>query len=284
MWSPLHQVQVSELIEYLEKNSPNTSSIIANIQYASTIYNPYIMRSGRYFVYNDENRKIDGVIAIYSDGNAFIHTYNPTAQESCIKTLTKSKYHSIWGLSNWLPHLGMLSSNIGMHMDARQLITMVRDKSIPLPKSDCDLVRIDNKFYLNKYIPFIKVCLYEGFGFKPSARDIKLRMHERTENEPYFLLYDDKVPVAQAHIQAITSTHGYIAGICTPRAYRRRGYARQITARACRFVEGRGKLSALTVNKTNINAIKLYESLGFKPVDHMLVYMKARKFTGDENQ
>lgn len=284
MWSPLHQAQVPELMEYLEKNSPNTSSIIANIEYASTVYNPYIMRSGRYFVYTDENRRIDGMIAIYSDGNAFIHTFNPDAQKTSVKTLIKSKYHSVWGLSNWLPNLEYLSNNIGMSMDSRELMTMVRDKSVALPKSEYDLLRIDNKFYLNKYIPFIKTCLYEGFGFKPAARDLKLRMHERTENEPYFLLYDSKVPVAQAHIQSITSTHGYIAGICTPRMYRRRGYARQITARACRFVEGRGRLSALTVNKTNVNAIKLYESLGFKQVDNMVVYMKARKFSGDENE
>jgi len=56
------------------------------------------------------------------------------------------------------------------------------------------------------------------------------------------------------------------------------------TARACRFGKGRGKISALTVNKSNVNAIKLYESLGFKHVDNMLVYMKSRKFSGDENE
>ena len=109
-------------------------------------------------------------------------------------------------------------------------------------------------------------------------------MRERSENEPYFLLFDNKQPVSQCHIQSVSQTHGYIAGIATPRIYRRKGYAKQITARACRFIEGKGCTSALTVNKTNTGAIELYKSLGFYPVDNMQVYMKARKFTGDENE
>ncbi len=283
MWTRLSRSQTPFLLEYLERHEPNTSSIIANIKFTSTVYNPYIMRSGHYFVYII-NKKIDGMIAIYNDGNAFIHTYNNDAREQSVKILIKSKYHSVWGLSNWLPNLRALSANIGMQMDARELITMVRNKDIPLPKSQYNLMRIDQKYNLNKYIPFIKVCLYEGFGFKPVSRDLKKRMRERTEDEPYFLLYDNKQPVSQCHIQSISRSHGYIAGICTPRSYRRRGYAKQITAKACRYIESKNCLSALTVNQTNTGAIELYKQLGFAPVDKMLVYMKARKFTGDENQ
>ena len=283
MWLPLQQIQVYELMEYLKTHEPNTSSIIANIEYASTLYNPYIMRSGHYFVYKSD-RRLDGMMVFYNDGNAFVHTYNDDAKLSASKILIKSKYHSVWGLSDWLPNLNGLSANIGMQMDARELITMVRDKKVKLPKSGFDLMRIDNKINLNKYMPFIKICLYEGFGFKPLSRDIKKRMRERTENEPYFILYDNKFPVSQCHIQSISETHGYIAGISTPRIYRRKGYARQITARACRFIEGKGRVSALTVNKTNTGAIELYKSLGFNPVDKMQVYMKSRKFSGDENQ
>ena len=283
MWSSLHKSQVPDLIDYLEVNAPNTSTIIANIKFASTVYSPYIMRSGHYFVYT-KNRKIDGMIAIYNDGNAFIYTKNDDARAQSIKILIKSKFHSIWGLANWLPNLNSLSANIGMQMDSRELITMVRDKNHPLPKVQYGLMRIDQKFNLNKYIPFIKICLYEGFGFKPYARDLKKRMRERTEDEPYFLLYDDNKAVSQCHIQSLCQSHGYIAGICTPRIYRRKGYAMQITARACRFIEAKGRLSALTVNTTNTNAIAMYEHLGFAPFDKMQVYMKARKFTGDENQ
>lgn len=283
MWTALQKRQVPELLEYLEDNSPNTSSIIANIEYATTVYSPYVMRSGRYFVYKF-NGRIDGMIAIYNDGNAFVYTHNLDAQAASKKILIKSKFHSVWGLSNWLPNLRTLSANIGMQMDSRELITMVRDKYSPLPEVKYELMRIDQKFNLSKYIPFIKLCLYEGFGFKPHSRDLKKRMRERTSDEPYFLLYDNKTPVSQCHIQSISQSYGYIAGICTPRMFRRKGYARQITARACRFIESKGRNSALTVNRTNFNAIKLYRSLGFASVDRMQVYMRARSFTGDENE
>lgn len=283
MWSPIQQKYVPALIEYLENHTPNTSSIIANIKFASTKYTPYIMRSGHYFAYKFYG-KIDGVIAIYNDGNAFVYTNNDEAKASTIKILIKSKYHSVWGLSNWLPNLKGLSAHIGFQMDSRELITMVRDTDIPLPKSKFDIIRVDKKFNLNRYIPFIKICLHEGFGFKPYARDLKKRMRERTDDEPYFILYDNKVPVSQCHIQSISQSHGYIAGICTPRIYRRKDYATQITACACKYIESKGRQCALTVNQTNLGAIELYKKLGFAPVDKMLVYMKARKFTGDENQ
>lgn len=283
MWTVLQKRQVPELLEYLEQNSPNTSSIIANIRFATTVYTPYVMRSGHYFVYKF-NGRIDGMIAIYNDGNAFIYTHNFDAQAASVKILIKSKFHSVWGLSDWLPNLRSLSANIGMQMDARELVTMVRDRHAPLPEPKYELMRIDQKFNLSRYVSFIKLCLYEGFGFKPHSRDLKKRMRERTADEPYFLLYDNKTPVSQCHIQSLSQSYGYIAGICTPRMYRRKGYAKQITARACRFIEGHGRMSALTVNVTNTNAIELYKTLGFASVDKMQVYMKARSFTGDENE
>ncbi len=91
-------------------------------------------------------------------------------------------------------------------------------------------------------------------------------------------------PVSQAHIQSVTDKYGYIAGICTPRVYRRNGYAREITAYACKYIESLGLTSALTVNITNESAIKLYESMGFVKKDYTLVYMKHRDFCGDENE
>ena len=132
-------------------------------------------------------------------------------------------------------------------------------------------------------MPFIKNCLYEGFGFEPHSRALKKRMRERTNYEPYYLLYNNSTPVSQAHIQSISKQYGYIAGICTPRKFRRMGYARQITARCCRFIEQKGRTSALTVNYSNTSAVKLYEDLGFSPIAKMQVYMKSRDFTGDEN-
>lgn len=283
MWSRLYQKNVPAAMNYLENNTPNTSSIIANLAYASSMYNPYTMRSGFYYIYKHHD-KIDGIIAIYNDGNTFIYTNNKDAQISSLKVIFKGKFHSIWGLSNWLPNLKWMSSHLNMPMDSRELVTMERSKLIKLPDSKHTLLRIDKKLYLNKYIPFIKTCLYEGFGFEPYARDLKKRMRERSYDEPYFLLYDDSNPVCQAHIQSISKTYGYIAGICTPRKFRRMGYAKQITARCCRFVEEKNRTSALTVNYSNTSAVKLYENLGFTPVAKMQVYMKMRKFTGDENQ
>ena len=284
MWERLEKKDFKALLCYLEKHSPFTCPIYGNAFSAGLAYKPFAMRSGFYFIYKEMGR-IVGVSAGYNDGNVMIHTTNPYADTTVLETFDELPFHSVWGLAGRLPELGEISSAAGKAFDSRRLDVMVLNSQ--LEKSvhpECKLMRIDRRFLGTSYVSFIKKCLWEGFGFKSSSMDIRKRMKERTELEPYWFLADGKKYVAQAHVQAMTPGHGYIGGICTPREFRRKGYAKEIVLRACEYIDGIGRIPSLSVSAANKPAYSLYNAMGFEKAGEMLVYMQEREFKGDENR
>lgn len=284
MWTRLKPNEQDELLIYLNQHAPATCAFLGNIKAAGIRYNPLMMRGGTYYTYQSHNGTMGGVIATYNDGNVILHIDDITARERVVELLSHMRFHSVWGMCGWLPSRMELYAATSIPMDERTLVTMERDRSVPLPSMPHTAIRIDQRMSLGRYMPFIKQCLYEGFGFKTNSTDLKKRMRERTAREAYWLLYNETTPVAQAHIQSMTLRHGVIGGICTLRDYRRQGFAREITAVACSFVEGAGRTSVLSVSAKNSAAIQMYEKLGFFPAGQTRVYMRERSFKGDENQ
>lgn len=284
MWQRLEKRDYKAAFKYLEAHSPFTCPIYGNASSAGFAYKPFAMRGGFYFVYKQLG-EILGVAACYNDGNVMVHTASEHADATVIETFDDMPYHSVWGLSGKLPELTEVSRAAGKAFDSRRLDVMVyngRAESGAYP--GLELIRVDRRFMGTSYVSFIKKCLWEGFGFKSSSMDIRKRMKERCELEPYWFLADGKTYVAQAHVQAMTESHGYIGGICTPREFRRKGYAKEIVLRACRFVLSKKRTPALSVSAANKPAYALYASLGFEKIGEMLVYMLEREFKGDENR
>jgi len=69
---------------------------------------------------------------------------------------------------------------------------------------------------------------------------------------------------------------GYTEGICVRRPWRRRGLARALIARSFQVLKDRGMIEvALGVDTENPNgALRLYESLGFRPVKRHTIFRK----------
>lgn len=282
MWHILEPNQRLDMISYLNTHAPNTCAILGNLK-AAGVGSNMMMRGGSYFIYQNTLGEIGAVMAVYNDGNIMLHIADDEAKNNLTNLLINMHFHSLWGLSTWLPGRNVLKNRLSMSMDERNLLLMKRRKGVSLTEVKNEIVRIDNKLLLYRYVPFMKRCLYEGFGFKCNSYDLRKRMKERTSREPYWLLYEDNVPIAQAHLQAMTIDYGYIGGICTLRKYRRQGYAKQITSHACSYVEELGRSCVLAVSSENKTAVNLYKSLGFYLVDSLKVYMKERSFKGDEN-
>ena len=285
MWEKLKQEDYERAYKYICDHSPSTCSVYGNVASAGFDYKPFAMRSGIYFVYKDEQtHDIEGIIAGFNDGNVMLYTSSVQADYDAVRIIASFQFHSLWGLSGALPGLEKISNITGMSFDSRTLDVMVLEGDIgESERPESKFVRIDQRFLSFTHILFIKKCLWEGFGFKNNALDIRKRIKERTKDEPYWFLSDDGAYVAQAHIQAMTPTHGYIGGVCTPREKRRKGYAREIVKRASRYIKEQGRTPALAVSATNIGAHRLYDDLGFKKIGTMLVYMQERDFKGDEN-
>lgn len=286
MWSLLEKQDFNTVTQYLQNNSPFTCPIYGNISSAGYNYRPIPMRSGLFYVYKTDDDKICGIIASFNDGNVMTHTTCMEAKEDILSIILRLPFHSVWGLDGTLPDRLKLSEKANISLDSRILNVMVLNKA----KEDndtCDgleFIRIDRRFLLPSYIGFIKKCLWEGFGFRSNILDIRKRIRERTQLEPYWFLSHDNKFVAQVHIQAMTAQHGYIGGVCTLRNYRREGFARKIMQIACDFITEEGRIPALAVSSANQAANSLYDDMGFIKIGTTLVYMKEREFKGDENK
>lgn len=283
MWTRLERTDYKKALKYLEDNSPFTCPIYGNVSSAGFAYKAMAMRSGIFYIYVEDG-KILGIIAGFNDGNVMIHTKHDKADETALKIITGFPFHSVWGLSGSLPSSDNVRYAVGKDFDSRELDVMVQKQKIEksfLPKLEA--VRIDKRFLSKQYISFIKKCLWEGFGFKSNSWDIRKRIKERTQYEPYWIISDAGEFVAQAHVQAMTRMHGYIGGVCTPREQRRKGYAKEAVKRACDYIIAQKRIPALSVSAANRAAHTLYENLGFETVGTMKVYMQEREFKGDEN-
>jgi predicted GNAT family acetyltransferase len=67
-----------------------------------------------------------------------------------------------------------------------------------------------------------------------------------------------------------------VSGVCTHPDVRGRGLARLLSAHVARRILARGETPYLAAYATNTPAIRLYESLGFRPRCEVNVVMVAR--------
>ncbi len=285
MWSMLEKKDFNNVMQYLQKHSPNTCPMYGNISSAGFIYKLTAMRSGVFYISTTETNEISGIIAGFNDGNIMVHSSDKSVQEGMLEIISALPFHSIWGLDGTLPDRDVLSKKANMKMDERILDIMTATLRYDNQLSrDMELIRIDKHFLTPNHISFIKKCLWEGFGFKSGSWDIRKRMKERTALEPYWFLKHNGVFVAQAHVQAMTKKHGYIGGVCTLRKFKRSGYARKIMEMVCENIYQAGRTPSLAVSSVNKSAYNLYKNMGFIKIGTIIVYMKERKFKGDENQ
>ena len=233
MWEKLEKKDYKAALGYLEKHSPFTCPIYGNAASAGFAYKPFAMRSGFYFIYK-ELGQILGVAAGYNDGNVMIHTISQQADETVLEIFDELPFHSVWGLTGKLPGLREVSMAAGKAFDSRRLDVMaMKGRTGNGVHPECELMRIDRRFLGTSYVSFIKKCLWEGFGFKSSSLDIRKRMKERCEVEPYWFLADGKKYVAQAHVQAMTPK---------PWLYRRHMHAARIQEEGIREGDSNARL------------------------------------------
>lgn len=87
-----------------------------------------------------------------------------------------------------------------------------------------------------------------------------------------FILRKDGKIISKANTHGVSKNYFQIGGVKTHESYRRQGYARQIVSKLCNHFFEKGVLYGLlfTDNK-NIPAKKMYESLGFEPIDDFVI-------------
>ena len=77
--------------------------------------------------------------------------------------------------------------------------------------------------------------------------------------------------VSKANIHGVSRHYAQIGGVLTHPDFQNRGYAKQTVSTVCQHWLDQNKQPLLFVKNENLPAIKVYESLGFQPVDEFLL-------------
>ncbi|WP_152396126.1 GNAT family N-acetyltransferase [Paenibacillus guangzhouensis] len=70
--------------------------------------------------------------------------------------------------------------------------------------------------------------------------------------------------VSMANIAGRTPRHARINAVCTPRAYRKQGYASALVAEVCRIILAEGLTPILYADGANPNSNRVYQQIGFE--------------------
>lgn len=126
-------------------------------------------------------------------------------------------------------------------------------------------------------LPFL-IEVEKNFNRNPlSVNQLKKKMNDRSSLDAYLLvLYREQV-VGQGLLEYRLPEHQLIGGIYVIEAFRHKGIGDLITEALCQVVYEKETLPALTVEKNNTIALKLYEHVGFKTMgDLKTSYIKMR--------
>jgi len=87
-----------------------------------------------------------------------------------------------------------------------------------------------------------------------------------------FILKKDNKIVSKANIHGVSKNYFQVGGVGTRKEYRKKGYAKQAVSYLCKTHFEQGiKTGLLFTDNENIPAQKVYEGIGFKPVDKLMI-------------
>ncbi len=94
----------------------------------------------------------------------------------------------------------------------------------------------------------------------------------RVKPNQEFILRREEEIVSKANIHGSTKNYFQVGGVVTKEAYRRKGYARRVVSFLCQHYFDQGKkYGLLFTGNENQAAQRLYESIGFRPVDTFVI-------------
>jgi len=103
----------------------------------------------------------------------------------------------------------------------------------------------------------------DAFGM-PAAPDTFLSMaEEAVRSGQMYLWVVEEIPVSMAKIAHISTRHGRINDVFTPRVHRKKGYASAVVAEICQMLLDQKITPMLYADAKNPDSNKVYQSIGF---------------------
>lgn len=187
--------------------------------------------------------------------------------------------HSIMGDKTEVEYLFSILKQKGIKIDKSiDYLTMTSDKSnnkdcssIDLNISEASIKDINKLMPLQKLYEIEEVLLNKDkYNYLSSFSLLKSTLKKQI----VFFASDKSGPVAKANTNAIGINYYQIGGVFVLNDYRNMGIGKTIVNHLLKNIISRHKKACLFVKKSNLSAIKLYSSLGFKIAsDFKIIYL-----------
>lgn len=134
----------------------------------------------------------------------------------------------------------------------------------------CSVSEIDEIFPLQKSYELEEVVFSEK-DFNEAASRLVLK--KNLEKKRVFALKKDGKIVSKLSVNARGKNCVQVGGVFTAPDFRKQGFAKTLLLRFCKKYAENGKKIVLFVKKSNLAALSLYKSCGFKKIsDYKIVY------------
>jgi len=251
---------------YMLAHEAGCLTMLGNAWAAGYVMDPTRLRAGRYYIHTPEPEgAVDGVLAVFNDGNAMVHTASPQAIEAFAPVLAQWRFHTVWafGMKRYeaediLRDLPDVRCTCQPHflMEQREVAASAAENVLTYRD-------IRTEPFHRDVVSFTQRILWECFGHRTSPEIIAKRTRERKPQEIYLVGLAGRKMVCQCHIQAWGERYAHIGGVATLPEERGKGYASMIMEEMCAYIRESGRIPSLTVHCDNMGAQALYRKLGF---------------------
>ncbi|MCY6371999.1 GNAT family N-acetyltransferase [Clostridium ganghwense] len=257
------------VMQYLERNSIETTFLIGNIFQFGLENNPNLRRCGDYYGYFEDG-KLKGILPFYNLGSCIPHFETLNAVPNFIEIMKKKDFLYLLGMEKLIKPLYEGIKNYKSTVDYSQDSYYINKAFVSF---SLEGAIIKNAKDVNKQsaVSFIKEANLKGFGRKIDTEEALKMLCEKSEEEDWVFLIKDEKIVAQANIQTFTEDINQIGGVYTSEEHRGKGYCKAIVSEICKRIIFRDKMPTLMVTKNNTPAVRAYSSLGFTHYDDYLI-------------
>lgn len=254
------------VMKYLKKNGIRVAFLYGNIKEFGLENDKISRRCGDYFGYFEED-ELKGVIAFYNLGSCILDYEAEEAIKEFVGIMKNYYFDTLLGMKNIIDPVYKALEAYKIPKLIKEEIYLINEEFKPFQQNKLEIVEGVSK----ETIDFLILSNREGFNTIINEEQAEKILKERNAEEYYIFGKIDNEIVATACIQVNTDSISQIGGVFTKAIMRNNGYGKEIVSELSRRIVENNKIPTLFTDKTNVSALKVYASLGFKTYDDYLM-------------
>lgn len=257
------------ILDYIQRNSIETSFLYSNILKYGVENKKDIRRSADYFGFFDEGH-LKGILPFYNLGSCIPHYEMSAAILPFVQIMKERDFSHLLGMDRIIRPLYQAIKDIKNIEECNDSSYFINKALTPFKIDGLEFFDPRKMKEDENVIKFIIQVRNNGFHESVNEEDVVKSLSAADAEEDAVIAARDGKMVAYASIQAYTDSISQIGSVYTAEDERGKGYCKAVVSELCSKIESRNKMPTLFVRKNNVPAVKAYSSLGFGYFDDYL--------------